>query len=355
MKYSKKFIAIFLCISLLLCACQSKEIQETTTMPTKENTAPNVEVAHPEPMEKDEETGILETVFFADWSDDEYIIVSADISAENSQWRIHSFDNNLKLKDTVSISNMDELGKKLPDGVIVADFAGQNERKLHSANSGWDAKSIDENMGERYSLSPDLLTLCYNSPDKSKLIVEKYDGNKISYDFPGLVDLKCMNNNLVYLETLAADHQNTTIIFDFIKGEVLAELPASYSSYEVVSCDAFAILHPSAGNGNVDDPVYCYDFTNNELSEIQLSEETHNLNIRLSSNGNYAVAGSGDKLSIYKTDDFSIAAVAELGENYDFYENSISQTVSDDGSVVLIHGKGDLIKRIETKAVFGLI
>ncbi len=356
MKYSKKFIAMFLCIGLLLCACQSQKIQETTTTPsTTENTAPNVEVAHPEPMERDEETAILETVFFADWSDDEYIIVSADISAENSQWRIHGFDNSLKLKDAVSISNMDELGKNLPDGMVLADFSVQGERKLHSASSDWDAKVIDENMGERCSLSPDMLTLCYNNPDKSKLIVEKSDGNKNSYDFPGLVDLKCLNNNLVCLETLAADHQNTTIIFDFVKGEVLAELPTSYTSYKVVACDDFAILHPSAGNGNVGDPVYRYDFADNKLSEIQLSDEVHSFNIRLSSNGNYAVAGSGNSLAVYKTDDFSVVAVAELDESYDFYENGISQTVSDDGTVVLIHGKGKLIKRIETKPVFDLI
>ncbi len=345
----KKYIALLLCISFLFCGCHSQEKPSAPEAPTSE-TVDSIEISHPEPMEKGVETAILDVIFFAEWVGGDYYILS--YGGEN-QWKLLRFDQKLKLKTENNSTDLAELTELFPAGLILPDIErGQEERKLHCLSEDWNGKIIDETMGERYSVSPDLLTLCYSNPEKTSLIVESKDGIKTSYAFPGLVDLRCLSNELIWLNCLSPDYKNISIFFDYKEGNVLDE-QLTGSAYHVTSCDNFALLQPSITSGNVGDPLYRYDFAGGKLREIQLPAEDYNFNIRLSSNGTYAISGSDKLLTIYDTTDFSVIAVADLEEAYESYENADAQTISDDGQFALIYQKGKM-KRVDVNAVLDL-
>ncbi len=349
----KKLIAVFLCCLFLLGGCQQAEDKSPAvpSVPAAESEEPSVQMGHPEAAEKGEETEILGSIFFVDWVGEEYLILSYD---GQDLWRIHRFDEDLNRKDIHSVDQLDELGTLLPDSVILPDInKGQAQRKLRCSNKTWDGKLMDDTMGERYSLSPDMGTLCYNSPDKNRLIVETSDGSKSSYDFPGLVDLRCISDQLICLQILHPDHQQSSIVFDFQKGEVVAEQNTAYSPYTVISHGDLVLLRPAV-NGNGDEALFRYDMTTAAFQEIPLADKAHSSNIRLGSKGHYAIAAADNILSIYDTRDFSVIAIAELEESYDPYENSFSHTVSSDGSTALIYNSSGLLQRIDAEAVVGL-
>lgn len=278
----------------------------------------------PEEIPTNEIVSPLEIILYSGWSDGNYYIVSQNI--DNSRYQVNLYDKSLLAKDCYTKENLEELMEYLPDGAIFAD----RERNVLVTHD-W-KRPIEKTMGERFSVTPDLSTLLYSSSDKSKLYVDKA-GEAVSYEFKGLVDLKCINNHIVWLSVLSDDHQSASILFDFVENETLMQKPGSY---DIEFCEEFILLRPSFVDGIIEEPLCLFDLSDEKEYQTTFSANSQKPNIRMSENGQYTLAGENGVLTVYNTEDFSVFSTLNIDEEYDAYENSRLQTVSNDASTVLI-------------------
>ena len=101
-------------------------------------------------------------------------------------------------KDRYMSKTLGEISKYLPDGSIIVD----NQDSVLITNK-WQ-QPLDKTVGRRVAVTPDLSTLLYVSPDKSILHINRVDEEK-HYNFNGIVDMVCVNNQIVWLKILQDD------------------------------------------------------------------------------------------------------------------------------------------------------
>lgn len=262
-------------------------------------------------------------ILYGDWSGEKYYVVSK--STDNQIFQVNLYDQDLLLKAVYKGKTLQELASYLPEGSVFED--PQNQLLV---TKEWQ-RPIEDTMGERFSVSLDLATLLYNSPNKNLLYVEQ-NGKTISYEFKGLVDLQVLNQNLAWLKIRSEDHQNESVLFDFCSGEILERFPGNHT---IEFCRDFVLLRPDLIDGNPDDKLYLLDMKALERKEVPISG-LQKTNIRLSNNGKYALAGEENSITIYETKDFTKISSLKVRAHYDLYENSITQTVSEKAEYILL-------------------
>ena len=272
---------------------------------------------------QEKRSSIPDTILCTGWSGEEYCIIS-----QNSDFYcVNLYDESMIEKDRYMSKTLGEISKYLPDGSIIVD----NQDSVLITNK-WQ-QPLDKTVGRRVAVTPDLSTLLYVSPDKSILHINRVDEEK-HYNFNGIVDMVCVNNQIVWLKILQDDYQNTNIFFDFISGKVVSEIKGNHNIEFRGDC---ILLRPDLVDGNLNEKLYVVDMSFESKRELILPEEMHTFHIRLSENGKYAVAGCEGHLSIYETEDFSIISTVEIANiEYDLYQNSKSQMVSNNADFVIV-------------------